>query len=68
MRGSKVHLREKQLAKGMVGFYLDYSMNGKRKQETLIDLRIFSKLHHSSRNLTFWVIFHSNLRGKIAVF
>jgi len=43
MRDSKVHLREKQLAKGMIGFYLDYSMNGKRKQETLNDLRIFSK-------------------------
>ncbi len=43
MRGSIVHLREKQLAKGMIGFYLDYSMNGKRKQETLTDLRIFSK-------------------------
>jgi len=43
MRSSKVHLREKQLAKGMIGFYLDYSINGKRKQETLNDLRIFSK-------------------------
>lgn len=43
MRSSKVHLREKKLAKGMIGFYLDYSMNGKRKQETLIDLRIYSK-------------------------
>ena len=43
MRHSNVHLREKKLAKGMIGFYLDYSVNGKRKQETLNNLRIFSK-------------------------
>ena len=35
MSKEKVHLREKVLAKVMIGLYLDYSVQGKRKQETL---------------------------------
>ena len=31
MSKEKVHLREKVLAKGMIGLYLDYSVQGKRK-------------------------------------
>ena len=43
MSKEKVHLREKVLAKGMIGFYLDYSVKGKRKQETIIGLQKFVK-------------------------
>ena len=43
MSKEKVHLREKVLAKGMIGFYLDYSIQGKRKQETLNGINIFAK-------------------------
>ena len=35
MRKEKVHLRTKNLANGRIGYYLDYSVNGKRKQLTL---------------------------------
>jgi len=30
MSKEKVHLREKVLAKGMIGLYLDYSVNDKK--------------------------------------
>ena len=43
MSKEKVHLREKVLAKGMIGFYLDYSVKVKRKQETIIGLQKFVK-------------------------
>ena len=43
MSKEKVHLREKVLAKGMIGLYLDYSVKGKRKQETIIGLQKFVK-------------------------
>ena len=43
MSKEKVHLREKVLAKGMIGLYLDYSVQGKRKQETLKGIKIFAK-------------------------
>ena len=42
MKVSKVHLREKKRANNMIGYYLDYSINGKRKQQTLKDLKIYS--------------------------
>lgn len=43
MSKEKVHLREKVLAKGMIGLYLDYSVQGKRKQETLKGIKLFAK-------------------------
>lgn len=43
MSKEKVHLREKVLAKGMIGLYLDYSVKGKRKQETLKGIKLFAK-------------------------
>ena len=43
MSKEKVHLREKVLAKGMIGLYLDYSVQGKRKQETLNGIKLFAK-------------------------
>ena len=44
MYNKKVTLRKKVLAKGMCGFYLDYSVQGKRKQETLNGIKLFVKL------------------------
>jgi integrase len=43
MSKEKVHLREKVLAKGKIGLYLDYSIKGKRKQETINGLQKFAK-------------------------
>jgi len=43
MRKEKVHLRTKVLANGRVGYYLDYSVNGKRKQLTLKGFTSFKK-------------------------
>jgi hypothetical protein len=38
----KVHLRTKNKANGMKGLFLDYSINGKRQQDTLIGLNIYT--------------------------
>ena len=43
MRTSKVHIREKKMANNMIGYLLDYSLNGIRKQETLKGLKSYSK-------------------------
>ena len=42
MRTSKVHIREKIMANNMIGYLLDYSLNGIRKQETLKGLKSYS--------------------------
>ncbi len=42
MKVSKVNLREKKRANNMIGYYLDYSINGKRIQQTLKDLKTYS--------------------------
>ena len=39
MKESKVHLREKKRANNMIGYYLDYSIDGKRKLQTIKDLK-----------------------------
>lgn len=50
MRTSKVHIREKKMANNMIGYLLDYSFNGKRKQETLKGLKSYPQpKSHSQR-------------------
>jgi len=41
MSKEKVHLRTKKKSNGMIGYFLDYSINGRRLQETLIGLNIY---------------------------
>jgi len=43
MKTEKVHLRTKKKAKGMIGLFLDYSINGRRQQETLIGFNIYER-------------------------
>ena len=52
MSKEKVHLREKVLAKGKIGLYLDYSIKGKRKQETINGLQKFAKPKKKARETT----------------
>ena len=42
MRTSKVHIRERKMANNMIGYLLDYSLNGIRKQEILKGLKSYS--------------------------
>ena len=48
MATQKVHLRQKGLSKGMIGYYLDYSIKGNRRQETIKGIKTYSRPKNKS--------------------